>query len=152
MDNSYEIVDHMSYKFDTKANYRARSNQILESTTIRSNNSMANTSPFIREIDKNNNNFKTPKSSYSLQNNQKNANSVKNNSLSEFDLANIAKNLDKKYFLTPSKSRNSKDFEMRLINVENMYHNTDLVTFSYIKKVRLKNNFFIYLTHFKYLN
>ncbi len=99
-------------------------------------------------IRNNSNSFKSsPRASYSFSstNNNNNNNNLKQKN--QLDLASISQKLEYDYLLTPIEStpsrvnKISKEREMNLISMQNMYHNSDLLTFSYIKKVNRLNIF-----------
>ena len=131
MDNSYEIVDPSNSKNEnSKVNHRARSNQLMTSSMSTQN--------FNRDSKSTYNSFhKTPKmaTNHSSQNLKQNSSTAPNPN--DFDLSKIVKKLEYEYISPPGFKKTQRSYEMKLIAMEHMHHNTDLITFSYIKKVYL---------------
>jgi TBC1 domain family protein 5 len=76
--------------------------------------------------DKNNNYNNKPTSQPSISNRPK----TKSFSHNDFDLNKAIKKLEKE------NPKNCKSFDMKLISMQSMYHNVDLVTHSYIEKIQ----------------
>ena len=148
MEHSYEFINS-SYRPPANSAYRSRSNTLLNASPLTMQPLNSDIKVYTSN-DKNNNkqsSFGSPNKSTKIKRNQQ-------GSISEFDLAKLVKKLDYDY-VPPShtnKTLNKKNnnYEMKLIKMQHMQHNVDLVNFTYINKVKnIKNYkvlfFFIYL-------
>lgn len=130
-DYSFELINHTKYSIPTSSG--SSSSRIKYSQSVTNINAQK-----------------------AMISNQKNlaVNSIKNSVTIDNDFSKIAKKLDYDY-VPPShtnKTLNKKNnnYEMKLIKMQHMQHNVDLVNFTYINKVKnIKNYkvlfFFIYL-------
>ena len=136
MDNSYEIVDPSNSKHEnSKANHRARSNQLITSMSTQNFNRDSK-STYNRDSNNNSNSFhKTPRMTTNHSSHNLKQNSSELTQLNDFDLSKIVKKLEYEYISPPGLKKTQRNYEMKLIAMEHMHHNTDLITFSYIKKV-----------------
>lgn len=132
MEHSYEFITP-SVGQSGKSVYRSRSNQLISTTP-----------PSMQPINKD---IKVHSNSSDRNNNKhvgqgspsKNGKAKRNlhGSVSEFDLARLAKKLDYDYTNVTRLKRPGEQLglEMKMRAVEHMCHNTDLVTHAYINKV-----------------
>jgi hypothetical protein len=130
---SFELINHTKYSIPTSSGSSSSSSRIKYSQSVTNINAQK-----------------------AMISNQKNlaVNSIKNSVTIDNDFSKIAKKLDYDY-VPPShtnKTLNKKNnnYEMKLIKMQHMQHNVDLVNFTYINKVKnIKNYkvlfFFIYL-------
>ena len=131
-DYSFELINHTKYSIPTSSG--SSSSRIKYSQSVTNINAQK-----------------------AMISNQKNVvvNSIKNSVTIDNDFSKIAKKLDYDY-VPPShtnKTLNKKNnnYEMKLIKMQHMQHNVDLVNFTYINKVKNIENYKVLFFFYIYL-